>query len=522
MPDAHLRVFRGGPDEEARFDEFDVPVEEGMVVLDALHWIQGHEAPDLAVRWNCKAAKCGSCSAEVDGRPRLTCKTRLSDFDLDAADHRRADARLPAHPRPRHRRVLELRGQQDDRSRSRRPTTSRRRTGAGSSRTSSASRSTGSASSASCARTSATCCATTRPRSRSWARATSSASAGLEMHPIDEADRRGYLKDSRRDRLLQHHQVLHRGLPGAHQDHRQRDHPAQGAGRRRVLRPDPVGLAQDPRRRVGRRPSASSCRSSRGRRRRSRQADAAARPSRRRARVDATPTASRTLATPLTPRASRGPAGPAPASGADRPTTGFVIRTDGAARGNPGRPRWARPCIDLARPDARDPSRRPDASISDYLGVQTNNVAEYTGVVRALELARSSARGGPAAARLEAHRRAARRPLAGQGREAASRSGPRRAGRSAGFRPLVRGARAARPELPRGRAGQRGDRPGHGRRPGLGRAPARPAEPVAGDSPERRSGRSAGQRGGRMAARRRRGNPVGREESPSSAAQGSG
>ncbi len=70
MPSAHLRVFRGSPDEEGRFDEFDVPVEEGMVVLDALHWIQGHEAPDLAVRWNCKAAKCGSCSAEVDGRQR--------------------------------------------------------------------------------------------------------------------------------------------------------------------------------------------------------------------------------------------------------------------------------------------------------------------------------------------------------------------------------------------------------------------------------------------------------------------
>jgi succinate dehydrogenase / fumarate reductase iron-sulfur subunit len=54
-----------------------------MVVLDALHWIQGHEAPDLAVRWNCKAARCGSCSAEVDGRPSLTCKTRLADFDLE-------------------------------------------------------------------------------------------------------------------------------------------------------------------------------------------------------------------------------------------------------------------------------------------------------------------------------------------------------------------------------------------------------------------------------------------------------
>ncbi len=83
MVEAHFRVFRGSPGTEGHFDEFDVPAEEGMVVLDALHWIQGHEAPDLAVRWNCKAAKCGSCSAEVDGRPSLTCKTRLSDFDLE-------------------------------------------------------------------------------------------------------------------------------------------------------------------------------------------------------------------------------------------------------------------------------------------------------------------------------------------------------------------------------------------------------------------------------------------------------
>ncbi len=80
---AHLKVFRGDAGGPTRFDDFDVPVEEGMVVLDALHWIQGNGAPDLAVRWNCKAAKCGSCSAEVNGRPRLTCKTRLSDFDLD-------------------------------------------------------------------------------------------------------------------------------------------------------------------------------------------------------------------------------------------------------------------------------------------------------------------------------------------------------------------------------------------------------------------------------------------------------
>jgi succinate dehydrogenase / fumarate reductase iron-sulfur subunit len=79
---AHLRVFRGEAGGPTRYEAFDVPVGEGMVVLDALHWVQANGAPDLAVRWNCKAAKCGSCSAEVNGRPRLTCKTRLSDFDL--------------------------------------------------------------------------------------------------------------------------------------------------------------------------------------------------------------------------------------------------------------------------------------------------------------------------------------------------------------------------------------------------------------------------------------------------------
>ncbi|HET7676404.1 MAG TPA: succinate dehydrogenase/fumarate reductase iron-sulfur subunit [Candidatus Limnocylindrales bacterium] len=80
MPDVRLRVFRGTPDVEGEFVDYEVPVEEGMVVLDALHWIQANAQPDLAVRWNCKAAKCGSCSAEVNGRPRLTCKTRMSDF----------------------------------------------------------------------------------------------------------------------------------------------------------------------------------------------------------------------------------------------------------------------------------------------------------------------------------------------------------------------------------------------------------------------------------------------------------
>jgi probable phosphoglycerate mutase len=80
-----------------------------------------------------------------------------------------------------------------------------------------------------------------------------------------------------------------------------------------------------------------------------------------------------------------------PDAGDDRPrsraTRGFVIRTDGAARGNPGPASLGAALYDLARPDARDHRASPDASISDYLGVQTNNVAEYTGVVRALALA---------------------------------------------------------------------------------------------------------------------------------------
>jgi succinate dehydrogenase / fumarate reductase iron-sulfur subunit len=77
-----LQVFRGDPGGGAE-ERFEVPMQEGMVVLDAIHYIQAHFAPDLACRWNCKAAKCGSCSAEVNGRPRLMCKTRVDEFDGD-------------------------------------------------------------------------------------------------------------------------------------------------------------------------------------------------------------------------------------------------------------------------------------------------------------------------------------------------------------------------------------------------------------------------------------------------------
>ena len=77
-----LRIFRGDA-EGGQEVEYEVPVEEGMVVLDAIHYVQANYDGDLAVRWNCKAAKCGSCSAEINGMPKLTCKTRLDSLPLD-------------------------------------------------------------------------------------------------------------------------------------------------------------------------------------------------------------------------------------------------------------------------------------------------------------------------------------------------------------------------------------------------------------------------------------------------------
>src|ERR1700693_5484877 len=82
MADVTVRVYRGDAETGAPVD-YKEPLTEGMVVLDAVHSIQAHQAPDLAVRWNCKAAKCGSCSAEVNGRPRLMCKTRMDALPLD-------------------------------------------------------------------------------------------------------------------------------------------------------------------------------------------------------------------------------------------------------------------------------------------------------------------------------------------------------------------------------------------------------------------------------------------------------
>ena len=82
MATATFRIWRGDA-QGGDFKDYQTDVEEGMVVLDAVHRVQARQAGDLAVRWNCKAGKCGSCSAEVNGNPRLMCMTRLNTLPLD-------------------------------------------------------------------------------------------------------------------------------------------------------------------------------------------------------------------------------------------------------------------------------------------------------------------------------------------------------------------------------------------------------------------------------------------------------
>lgn len=82
MSEAVLKVYRG-ENGTGEFKEYRVPVEPGMVVLDVVHRLQATQSTELSVRWNCKAGKCGSCSAEINGTPRLMCMTRMDSLPTD-------------------------------------------------------------------------------------------------------------------------------------------------------------------------------------------------------------------------------------------------------------------------------------------------------------------------------------------------------------------------------------------------------------------------------------------------------
>jgi succinate dehydrogenase / fumarate reductase iron-sulfur subunit len=82
MATVTIRIWRGDAD-GGDFRDYEAAAEEGEVVLDVLHRIQATQAGDLALRWNCKAGRCGSCSTEINGLPRLACMTRVSELPLD-------------------------------------------------------------------------------------------------------------------------------------------------------------------------------------------------------------------------------------------------------------------------------------------------------------------------------------------------------------------------------------------------------------------------------------------------------
>ena len=239
-----MRLWRGDQS-GGELKDYDVEVESGEVVLDAIHRVQATQAGDLAVRWNCKAGKCGSCSAEVNGRPRLMCMCRLSDYDetetitvtpmrtfpvirdlvTDVSyNYEKAKelpyAELPPRDADGKRRMMQEdveRGQEFRKC-------------------------------IECFLCQNTCHVVRDHEDnkknfagpRFFLRY-----AELDMHPLDtHRPPRGH-QGAGRPRLLQHHQVLHRGLPRGHPHHRQRDHPDEGARRRPELRPAGVARQQD-------------------------------------------------------------------------------------------------------------------------------------------------------------------------------------------------------------------------------------------------------------------------------------
>ena len=78
----NFKLFRGDKS-GGQMENYQMEVDKGMVVLDVIHRIQAEQANDLAVRWNCKAGKCGSCSVEINGKPKLSCMTRMNEYSAE-------------------------------------------------------------------------------------------------------------------------------------------------------------------------------------------------------------------------------------------------------------------------------------------------------------------------------------------------------------------------------------------------------------------------------------------------------
>ena len=243
---AQFQVWRGD-DTDGELEDFTVEVNEGEVVLDIIHRLQATQTPGPRGPVELQ----GRQVRLVQRRDQRPAAAAVHDphehVRRGRGRHRDAAARLPRRQGPRHRRLLQLReGARGAGLRAAGATWRRASTGCTSS-TWSAARSSASASSASSARTPATSSVTTRRTSRpSPAPASSSGSPSWTCTRSTAKDRKRQAQDDARPRHVQHHQVLHRGVPRAHQDHRQRDHPDEGARGRHEVRPAGLARQQDP------------------------------------------------------------------------------------------------------------------------------------------------------------------------------------------------------------------------------------------------------------------------------------
>ena len=235
-----LRIFRGvGSDRSKdRYEVFTVPYEDGMVVLNAIHYIQSHLDSSLSARWNCKAGHCGSCSAEINGWPRLMCKTPVADFDgditiepmkafplirdlaTDVSENYEIAKKIPPFtPKESKDEIWKMYQQDVDKGREFRKCIE-------------------------CFLCQDVCHVVREHKADYIGPRFIVKAASFDMHPFDKLDRSDYLKETARNRLLQHHEVLSRSLPGAHNHHRRRNHSREGKSSRYALRPDSLGLPQ--------------------------------------------------------------------------------------------------------------------------------------------------------------------------------------------------------------------------------------------------------------------------------------
>ena len=245
MADVTMRVWRGD-EAGGTFTEYVMPAVEGEVVLDVIHRIQAGPAPDLACRWNCKAGKCGSCSAEINGLPKLMCMTRM---DVLPEGEPVVVAPMRTFPIIRDlvtdvsfnytmaRQVPPLKPRAPEADGTYRMHADRHRARAGIPQVHRMLHVPGRV-----------------PRHPGPRGEQGLLRRAAHVHPLHGARvaSSGHRRPARAPasahgaRHVQHHQVLHRGVSRAHQDHRQRHHPLEGTGRRRLVRPRGVAGAQDP------------------------------------------------------------------------------------------------------------------------------------------------------------------------------------------------------------------------------------------------------------------------------------